>query len=317
MNSFYSSLAVEGDLILFNANDYRVYAYHKDGTDAWSASINFKSNVPPFLAGKNVWVTTSLNEARHVQQLDAANGEVVRRMEMETIFTKPVIQNGIMYATGISNGGCVFAYDLMADSLLWERFLAHGCSVKPYYRQDKIIANAEGNNWLEIGYDGKLTQAGCEDSTAGYPSELSCAKNFAALTHDGREITGKKSQQWIDSDNYRQPVIGHSPHYTFILQDAQLVILGNKLKLKTRVQLPSLSDKIATGHDELESILQADDQKIWIACDNQLLVYDHQNKKLEKSFDLSEWAPHQLELDHDKLWLISKKDGLLYGISLL
>jgi hypothetical protein len=317
MNDFYSSLAVEGDLVLFNANDYKIYAYHKDGAGAWTAAINRKSNTPPFFAGKNVWVTASINQIRYVQQLDTANGELVRKMDMETIYTKPVIQNGIMYATGISRGGCVFAYDLGADSLIWERFLAHGCSIKPYYRKDKIIANAEGNNWLEITYNGKLTDAGCEDSTVFYPSGLPCAKTFDALTHDGLEITGKKSEQWLDNDNYIKPIIGYSSRYTFILQDAQLVILGNKLKQKSRLQLSSLSDKIETGHDGLASILQADDEKIWIACSNQLLLYNHKNKKLEKSFDLSEWEPHQLELDQDKLWLISKKDGLLYGISLL
>ena len=252
-----------------------------------------------------------------MQELDAATGELVKEIGMEIIYTKPIIRNGIMYATGISNGGCVFAYDLRSDSLLWERFLAHGCSVRPYYRQEKIMANAEGDNWLEMGYDGKLSDRGCDDSSVVYPSGLRCAQSFAALTHDGLKIDGKKSAKWIDGDAYIKPVIAYSSRHTFILQDAQLVIIGNKLRQKARILLSSLSDKIETGHEGLASILTADDEKVWIACSNQLILYNHKNKKLEKSFDLSEWEPHQLEMDHDKLWLISKKDGLLYGISLL
>ncbi|MBO9658505.1 MAG: hypothetical protein J7527_06745, partial [Chitinophagaceae bacterium] len=56
MKSFYSSITVNNDWVLFNANDYKLYAYRKNGTLAWQASIRRKSDIPPFIVENTVWV---------------------------------------------------------------------------------------------------------------------------------------------------------------------------------------------------------------------------------------------------------------------
>ena len=62
--------------------------------------------------------------------------------------------------------------------------------------------------------------------------------------------------------------------------------------------------------------LNADDEKITMLYSHHFIIYHHRDKKLLKLIDLAQWEPHQAILDEGKLWLISKKDGLLYGLTI-
>mgnify|MGYP003448663175 FL=1 len=44
MSSFYSSVTIHDGLVIFNANDYHLYAYNKkDGSLKWSVETNYKT----------------------------------------------------------------------------------------------------------------------------------------------------------------------------------------------------------------------------------------------------------------------------------
>lgn len=319
LENFYSSITIEGDQLLFNANDYQLYSYNKrNGSLRWSYDMRRKSDVPPVIADGYVWATTSYGSEymyTNVTKLDSATGTLIKKLSLASMLTKPFIKNNILYGTGIYDGGCVFAFDLKKDTVIWSRFLAHGSSEEPYYFPGKIVANAEGDKWLELNYKGELLTRGCDDSTVTYPSELTCAKKFNALTHDGKEIKNEMAEKLLSPDSYNKPSILRTDHLTFILQDARLTILGDKLKEKLSIGLLSVSDKVDYDY-HYASILKADDKMIWMVFGGQYIVYNFKTKKTEQVTDLTEWQPHQVLLEENKLWLISGKDGLLYGISL-
>jgi hypothetical protein len=306
MNSFYSSVAISGDLVLFNANDFRLYAYRKDGTLVWETSIKRKSDIPPFFVDSTIWVNGNDNNTTHIKILAPSDGSLKKTASFE-MQTTPVVRNGVLYGTGISRGGCLFAYDLRSDSLIWERFIAHGNARRPYYQPEKIIANAEGDNWLELDYSGRLTDPQCEDPTVSFPSELKCVKTFDILTHDGLPISGKKSERWMANE----AIAGYSKNHTFFLQNDKLIILGNRLRQKASVDLYSWFENKDFNEYATRSIIQANDEKIWLLVNNHVISYNHKSKKLETQLDLSDWEPHQVVIDDDKIWFISKKDGLL------
>ncbi|MCG2612875.1 hypothetical protein LZZ85_01240 [Terrimonas sp. NA20] len=309
MNSFYSSVAINADLVLFNANDFKLYAYRKDGTLAWETSINRKSNIPPFFVDNSIWVNGNENRNTYIRVLSRSDGTLKKTTSFE-MWTTPMIRNGVLYSTGISKGGCVFAYDLRADSLIWERFIAHGISQKPYYQSGKIIANAEGDNWLELDYEGRLIDPQCEDSTVSFPSELKCVKTFDLLTHDGIPVSGKKAERLMAND----AITRNSTSHTFFLQNDKLIILGNKLREKASIRLDAWFKDKEFDEYAIKSIIETNDEKIWLLLNNHVISYNHKAKKLETQLDLSNWEPHQVVIDEDRIWFISKKDGLLYAV---
>lgn len=306
MNSFYSSVTVSNDWVLFNANDYKLYAYRKDGTLAWQAYIRRKSNIPPFIVQNTVWVNGNDDNHTHVKIFSLADGSLKKETDFE-IRTTPMIRNGVLYSTGISNGGCVFAYDLKTDSLIWERFIAHGCSQNPYYPPEKIIANAEGDNWIELNYQGHLIDPKCEDSTISFPSELKCVKTFDVLTHDGLPVSGKQAERWLANE----AITGHSTNHTFFLQNDKLIILGKKLREKSTIDLSSWFENKDFNEYAKKSIIHADDEKLSILLNDHFITYNYQQKKIEAMIDLTQWEPHQIASDNGKIWFISAKDGLL------
>ena len=91
-------------------------------------------------------------------------------------------------------------------------------------------------------------------------------------------------------------------------------ILSKKLKIKQQIELTTITNGLEDiGNTKL---LKADDENIWILYSDHLVNYNHKTKKLVKLTDLSLWQPQTALLDQENIWLISGKDGLLYGISL-
>ncbi len=310
-SKFYSSLAQNDSLLLFNAKDYKLYAYEKaTGRQLWVYNLGWQSNVSPFFAGTSIWANTKDGAS---VQLDL-KGREVKTLPF-SIETQPVLKSNILYTTGIYDGGCLIAYNLAADSVVWKRFLAHGCSRQPYYFGDKIFANAEGNHWLEITYDGRLKNSACETEEHTYPSELSCAESFAALTHDGKKINGRLAED-LATDNINGPEMLTIKSNSFVLTEGRLTVLGNKLRKQQSITLTDLSDSIEEDSDAFAKILKADDANVWVLYSNKLLVIQYKKQKLLQTIDLQKWMPHQAVLDGNRLWLISKNDGLLYGLTL-
>ncbi|ANE51871.1 PQQ-binding-like beta-propeller repeat protein [Flavisolibacter tropicus] len=320
LNVFYASVCQQGNLVLFNAPDYRLYAFDKkSGTEKWNQYLKWKSNQAPFIVSNRIWVKMG----DHVVQLDAATGEKQKDLVFASVETEPVAKNGLLYFTGIYDGGCLFAYEPQKDTIVWKRFIAHGTSQTPYYLKDKIVANVEGNRWLEFNYSGKTKDARCEVEEGQFLSESPCAKEFYALTHDGNPITGKLAKELSVDGNTIQDYVTTSRN-TFLINNEQLTVLGNKLKKTVAVDLLSLSDSLvefntdSLSHpdESLTKILKADDTHVWIAFYHHLLIYNHAQKKLERLINLSTWEPHQIVADNNNLWIISRKDGRLYGVSI-
>jgi len=176
------------------------------------------------------------------------------------------------------------------------------------------MANAEGDNWVALGYDGILLDTTCAKKASMYVEDIPCVEKFIALTHDGLEITGKLSKDILGADIYGQPEMLRSEKFTFVLYDEELTILSRKLKVKQQLQVSSLAEELE-GYGDTK-ILKADDENIWILYNNHLLQYNHKTKNLIRLTNLTAWLPNQVLIDGEHIWLISGMDGRLYGLSL-
>lgn len=316
MNNFYSSVTTYGDLVIFNANDYYLYAYNKNnGSLKWSVETLYKSTIPVFVQDSIVYAGIYKDKIERAAQFSLADGKLIKSLPFGPLATKPLIKNGMLYGTAIYDYGCIVAYDLKKDTVTWSRFIAHGYSTQPYYFEDKIMANAEGNNWVPLGYDGVLLDTTCAVKAGIFVEDIPCVKIFVALSHDGREIKGKLAEDILGDDHYGRPPMVTAEKYTYVYYDNKLTILSGKLKIKQQLEVSSLlPDSLLENNDT--KLLRADDENIWILYSDQLLQYNHKIKKLVRVTNLAAWQPHQVLLDEENIWLISGKDGLLYGLKL-
>lgn len=220
----------------------------------------------------------------------------------------------MLYGTAIYNYGCILAYDLKKDTVAWSRFIAHGYSRTPYYFENEIWANAEANNWVRLGYDGVLLDTTCRVKASIFVEDIPCVKTFTALTHDGLEIKGKLSDDIFGTDFYDLPEIITTGNFTVILNGDKLSILSKKLKIKQQVEVSSLAEDLTDNYNT--KLLKVDDEYIWLLYSAHLLQYNHKTKKLIRLTNLTGWQPDSVLPDEENIWLISGKDGLLYGLSL-
>jgi hypothetical protein len=315
MNNFYSSVTIHNDLVIFNANDYQLYAYNKkDGSLKWSVETKYKTTIPVFVQDSIIYAGISENEVQQAAQFSLANGTLIKTLPFGPLVTRPLIKNGMLYGTAIYNFGCIVAYDLQKDTVTWSRFVAHGYSQQPYYFENKIMANAEGSNWVLLGYDGALLDTTCKVKANLFVENIPCAKNFTALSHDGLEIKEKLAEDILGDIFFGMPPMLTTEKFTYIVYDDKLTILSGKLKIKQQLEIFSLADSLVERSNT--KLLKADNENIWILYGNHLLQYNHKEKKLVKITDLSAWQPDTALLNEENIWLISGKDGLLYGLSL-
>lgn len=158
------------------------------------------------------------------------------------MLTKPLIKNGLLYGTAIYEAGCLFGYDTKADSMLWWKFIAHGISKQPYFFNDYIQANAEGNNWFTIIYKGQLTDTTCKVKADAFVENIPCMKRFGSLTHDAIEIDDSFSEKIFKGEErtitQKETLINDK--HTFILRDEKLFVIGNKRKILKRIDFSEL-----------------------------------------------------------------------------
>ncbi len=316
LSNFYSSVTIHDSLLIFNANDHHLYAYNKkDGSLKWSVETNYKSAIPVFVQDNIIYAGISKNEIHQAAQFDPANGNLIKALPFGPLATKPLMKNGILYGTAIYNFGCILAYDLKKDTVAWSRFIAHGFSRQPYYFENKIMANAEANNWVSLTYDGVLLDTTCAVKAALFVEDIPCIKIFTALTHDDLEIKGKLSDEIFGTNFFDLPEIITTDNFTLILNGDKLSILSKKLKIKQQVEVSTLAEEqLADNYNT--KLLKADDKNIWILYSNHVLQYNHKTKKLVRSTNLTAWQPNSVLPDGENIWLISGKDGLLYGLRL-
>ena len=315
LSTFYSSVTIHDGLVIFNANDYYLYAYNKiDGSLKWSVETNYKSMIPVFVQDSIIYAAISKKEVHQAAQFNLADGKLIKALPFGPLATKPFIKNGMLYGTAIYNFGCILAYDLKKDTVAWSRFIAHGFSRQPYYFENKIMANAEANNWVALNYNGVLLDTTCKVKAALFVEDIPCVKTFTALTHDGLEIKGVLSDNIFGTNYFDLPEMLTTDNFTVVLHDNKLRIISNKLKINQQVEVSSLAEELADDFNT--KLLKADDENIWLLYSNHLLQYNHKTKILVRLTDLTAWQPNSVLLDEGNIWLISGNDGLLYGLSL-
>lgn len=316
LGKFYSSVTVTGDMVLFNACDYNLYAYNRQSLKLlWETGLSFKTNKPVFVSNNRVFARYYEKESEVTAMLDAATGARLKILPLGPLETTPHEINGILYGTAIHDGGCVFAYNIKGDSMDWYRFIAHGVSTQPYYGEKEMWVNAESDNWFRIDYSGHLPDTSCKVKADIFVSGIPCIDQFSLLTHDGRQLKTEQVEKMFDGNSVSELQSYYTDKNSFLLNGEQLIILSDKLKIKTKLSIPDLSDSLQESEEGIKRILKADDKRVWLMYNNWLVVYNYSNKKIEQQTNLSAWQPHQAVLDDQRLWIISRKDGLLYGLT--
>lgn len=314
LSKFYSSITIAGDWLLFTANDYQLYAYNKKSQVLqWSFDANYKSSLPVFVQDSIVYAGIFTNDKEQAVQLELASGKFTRLLPFGPLATKPFLRNNTLYGTAIYNYGCMLAYDLEKDTVTWSRFIAHGFSNRPYYLANKIMVSAEANNWVAMGYDGVLLDTNCAEKPDFFVEGIPCVNKFMALAHDGLKIKGKLAKDVFGEGSFESAGIITTDHLTIILSADKLSILSGKLKKKQQVIIASL----AAGLADIENgkLIKATNEDAWLLYGDQLLQYNYKSNSLTRITDLSFWKPQQVLLDEENIWLVSLKDGLLYGLS--
>lgn len=314
LNNFYSSFNIDSTQVYFNANDYTIYTYDKkSGALNWSYYSGNKSNVTPKLNQSSVFVEKHLSEYENrCMQLNTKTGDTLQLLKIEALNTQPVFSGDIMFCSAISPGigGAILAYDLKKNNIVWQNFIAHGVSVQPYYFKNKIIANAEGDNWFELDYNGVLLDTNCKKKANLYVENIKCVRNFKYLTHNQKEIST------INFEDYESLKIKYTKNKTFIIGENKILIINNQNKIEKEINLEETLSDTENKTGFYTEILKADTSTVWFIYLSTLVVYDFENNKTIQTFDLNKWHPHQAILDENNLWLISKDDGELIGLNL-
>lgn len=318
LTNFYSSMNIDSTQIYVNANDYYFYALDKKtGKVNWSHYLANKSNKKPIIYKNSIIIGKHISEYVDKSiQIDCKSGDTIQTLKIKEISNQPFFKKDIMYVTAISEetGGCILAYNLIKNEIVWKQFIAHGVSKQPYFLNDKIVANAEDDNWFEIDYAGVLKDTLCKKQATTFVENIKCVKYFKTLTHDNKEI----DESFLSKNlgDYEVFKTKFHDNKTFFLGNETLLILGKNKKILHKV---NLNDSIGTSEDyynEFNEILKITNNSIWLFKDNRIVEYDYQKKLVNQEFDLSEWNPHSLLLENDLVYLISKKDGQLYGLKL-
>ena len=315
---FYSSISIDSSQIYFIANDYNLYAHNKKtGVIQWKQYLANKTNTTPKVFQNTILVSKHFDEnTNRTIQLSDSTGDTIQTLNIDALETKPYFKGEIMYCAAISPkiGGAILAYDLKKNAIVWQKFIAHGCSIQPYFFENKIVANAESNNWFEIDYNGKLIDTTCSKKTDLFVEDIKCIRFYRFLTHDQKEIPELFFQKNME-DSY-EVTVKYDSNKTFVLGNKKLLILGNNKKIRNTIEISKLIPSLETGLSEYREILKIEGDTIWFFYENILVEYNYTKNKTIKTIDLSKWNPHQVILDNDTLWLISRVDGQLYGLKI-
>lgn len=314
LNNFYSSFSKDSSQVYFNANDYYLHVYDKkSGVLNWSYYNSNKSNITPKLNQNSVFIGDHISEYDDkCVQLNIKTGDTIQHLKIEALNTQPLFSGELMFCTAISPGigGAVLAYNLKTNSIVWQKFIAHGVSAQPYYLKDKIIANAEADNWFELNYNGQLLDTTCKQKTNLFVEDIQCVRNFKHLTHNQKELSGS---YFNESENL---IIKYTKDKTIVLGENKMLIIDNRNKIEKEIKLEEIIPITEKQVSNYTSILKVEDNTVWFFYQNILAVYDFKNGQLIKTYDLSQWNVHQAILDENNFWLISRKDGQLVGVEL-
>jgi hypothetical protein len=217
----------------------------------------------------------------------------------------------------LHEGGGVFAYDLKSRKILWDRYISDGVAIKPYFENDKIVVNAQGGStWASLSYNNGRSLAGLDTVTTREELDPSCLREFAFRTHDGKEVSEAKAKKLFGKNYFGFQDIMRNDQVTVVLNAdmVQFLVLGDKLKAVASINTTEMDFGGEDAYVELGSILRIEENKVWFFIGSYITVIDFVTKKLVRQINLEEWQPHTVKLWKDEIWLISSKDGQLYGL---
>ena len=314
LSSFYSSFSMDSSQVYFNANDYYLYVYDKkSGVLKWSYQIDNKSNITPKLNQNSVFIGDHISEYDDkCLQINIKTGDTIQHLKIEALITQPLFKGDLLFCTAISPGlgGAVLAYNLKTNSIVWQKFIAHGVAAQPYYLKDEIIANAEADNWFEINYNGQLLDTTCKQKTNLFVEDIKCVRNFKHLTHNQKELS---NSYFNESENL---IIKYTKDKTIVLGENKMLIINSNNKIEREIKLQEILKLDENQVSNYKEILKVEENTVWFFSYNILTVYDFENNKTLQTFDLNQWNPHQTVLDGNNLWLMSRNDGELIGLEL-
>lgn len=308
---YYSSIAMKGNVIVFNAPNYHLYGIDKTNYKTlYDIEVNTMSNKPAYFHQETFFYGTYKNQESKVVQFDLHSGNVIKELPFESIDTQPHLIGNTLYLTGLQSGGRLFAYDIEKNQTLWDKFIGHGSDYEPDYQKDKIVVSVDKTWWSHLDYQGKHVPMESKksfeiDDTPYFVIE------YEFLTHDEKEI----SQEFLwENQLTRHYSIKKTKNQTFVLSNNRLMILGNNKKVMLNADLSSVWFNDSEERGTLKKILQVDDKTIWLINQNQLVQYDFKKEKILRTINLDAWRPQQLILDNRTIWLISRNDGQLYAL---
>ncbi len=312
LDEFYSAISIDSSQVYYNANNYTVYAYDKNtGVLNWSYYTGYKSNNAPKLNKNNVLV--GINNDKWVQ-LNAKTGDTIQTLKINGIETQPFLKGNIMYCAAISSeiGGAVIAYDIEKNEIVWQKYIGHGVSFQPYFFKDKIVVNYENQYWFELDYNGNALDKDtiCYSKNTEPPfEERFCNIHYDVLNQFHKDVAVKNVT--IEETKYH-----YAKNATVILNGNKLKIINEKNKVKKEIVIDKIITLLETDVNDYSEILKVEENTVWFMYENILGVYDFKKNKTIKAYDLSSWNPHQVILDGNNVWLISRNDGELVALEL-
>lgn len=306
-----SMIISDGSILLDASNDKLYSIDKKEGRVNWEINEGSKFKTAPYLYHNTFFYGNNEQGLSRVSQFDLKTGKKIRDLPFMSLKATPFFLNNIIYSTALADGGRLVAYHLEEDKIIWQKDIGFGVEKQPVYLKDKIIANAEDDNWFEIDYNGNFLKTKSKkhiylDTTQFF------IKEYKFLTHDSKEITQDfLEKNKLSNSDYQTKI---SQANTFILSEKQFLILGDNKKKVLQLHLEKEFPTDNFDQDAYSAILAIEPESFWFCYQNFLIQYDFKNNKLLRKVNLSKWNPHQVIVENRTIWLISKNDGQLYAL---
>jgi outer membrane protein assembly factor BamB len=315
LSNFLSSITLDEDAIYFIANDYNLYSIeNKTKKVLYTTEINSKSNDAVFIL-KDTLITSLYENNKHSAVfINKNSGQIIRKLNVSPLKTAPQFLNdSIFVATTINNeGGQLFAYDLHNNTILWEHFVGHGYNFKPYIKNETILANFDYDEWKTVTLNGEIEEEIVEEYETN--NKMKLLHVFYTLSHDEIEIKQEFLSEYFS--NIENIKVKTNSKNTVILSQNKIVVLADNAEIISNKEFSKIIQLPNEGENDYLEILKIEKENVWFFYQNLVVNYNFKKNLVVKTYNLTSWNAHQVILDSNKLWLISKNDGQLYGLQL-
>jgi hypothetical protein len=315
LSNFLSSVYADNTALYFVANDYKLYKIDKKSNQIqFTTEINSKSNDRVFVVKDTLISSFYENKKQSAVFIDKNSGIIIKKLNVCPLKSNPFFINETKFISTIidDNGGHLICYDLKSNQILWKHFVGHGVSKKIYRQNESILANFDFNEWKKVDYNGKIEEEIFEVDQSNNKMQLH--HEFYVLTHDNIEINQEfLSNYFLNTENLK---VNTNETNTVLLNQTKIVVLADNAKVISNKELSKIIHLPDEGENDYLEILKIETENVWFFYQNLIVNYDFQKNKVVKTYDLTPWNAHQIILDSNTLWLVSKNDGQLYGLHL-